>query len=255
MNQPLATLGALALGATAMYYLDPDRGRARRAEIGQRGSRLRREARHRIDTGRRRTRDGMRGLYAETAALGRGTPPDEHLATRLRARLGRSCTHPGAIHLEVHGGAVVLRGHVLAHEANGVIEDIALMPGVSTVEDKLQRHLKAGQVPQLQGEGRLRRSHRLPAPLMAALWSVGTVTALALSPRLRALWVALSLLSLASGARAHRPDPQPNPAPDPVPEHEPNDPEDIPLREPEPEPEPATAEEIVGGAATSPTGS
>lgn len=253
MRSTFVALGALALGAGSMYFLDPQRGRARRAELGRRGGRMSREAGRRIARGRRRTSAGLRALHAGADALTRPSPPDARLALRVRSRLGHHCSHPRAIHSEVHDGTLTLHGDVLADEADAVIRALASMRGVARVEDHLQRHADAGHVPQLQGRPRPHRAERLPAALVATLCGAAALAALAAPPRLRAWSLTLAFLTLAalgSALRGHRPEPVPNPGPDPAPEREPHDPEDIPIREPEPEPEPATAEELTGAPAT-----
>jgi gas vesicle protein len=61
-----AGLTALAIGATAMYFFDPDRGRARRAWVGQKLSRARNETgRFLRATGRHLANKGQ-GYYYET---------------------------------------------------------------------------------------------------------------------------------------------------------------------------------------------
>jgi hypothetical protein len=127
MNKPLATLGAAAAGALAMYYLDPDLGARRRALLAELvGKGL---------PGGRRMR--MR-LPRRTALADPGN--DAELRSRLQSRLGRMVSHPGAIRVDVEQGVVRLSGRVLAKEREGLVAQVRLQPGVRSVVDAMSAH-------------------------------------------------------------------------------------------------------------------
>ena len=151
MNKPLATLGAAAAGALAMYYLDPDLGARRRALLA----------------------DLVRGgLPGEQPRIGRGRlarrvplqPPaadprtDAELRDRVQAALDRMVSHPRALHVSVEEGVVRLSGRLLASERDGVAAQVQRMPGVH----KLVNATSAHQDPQ-EIAGR-----HAPVPLAAA---------------------------------------------------------------------------------------
>jgi uncharacterized membrane protein len=86
---------------------------------------------------------------------------------RVRARIGRSVSHPHAISVTAHDGHVSLSGPVLAHEADRLLSGVSSTPGVKSVENALSVHTQADDVPSLQG-GRPRTGDR-PA-LMQTNW-------------------------------------------------------------------------------------
>lgn len=131
MNKPLATLGAAAAGALAMYYLDPELGARRRALLA----------------------DLVRGGLPGEARLGRGrgarhalrhahTDPqsDAELRDRVRTALGRMVSHPGALHVRVEDGVVYLSGRVLALEREGLLAQVRRMAGVKKLVDTTTPH-------------------------------------------------------------------------------------------------------------------
>lgn len=135
MNRPLGTLGAVAAGALAMYYLDPDLGARRRALLA--------------DLVRTGLPGGERGPARQRARPWRGSPwpaivldpqEDAELRNRIQARLGRMVSHPRAIQVSVDGGVVRLAGRVLAKERDGLIEQLQQMPGVQKVVNAMSAH-------------------------------------------------------------------------------------------------------------------
>src|SRR5579871_5270620 len=152
MSQNLNVLGAAAIGAGLMYYLDPDSGRRRLALLrdqlvhaGHLGSRaagiVASDASHRLT-----------GMFAGVFA-----PPDDAdaddlvLAERVRAKLGRLVRHPGAIDVTANHGNILLRGPVLADEVQQLLLGVASVPGVENVVDSLDVRQVPGNVPGLQG--------------------------------------------------------------------------------------------------------
>jgi hyperosmotically inducible periplasmic protein len=125
------------IGATAVYYLDPDRGRARRArardQLMARGRRVARSA------GRRARSDLHRAKGRVVRSLGGGRfhPVDDHaLADHLRGVLGRLDVPTDHLTTEVVGGVVRVRGQVeRAADAEVVTSALAVEPGVRRVED------------------------------------------------------------------------------------------------------------------------
>jgi osmotically-inducible protein OsmY len=141
--------GAIA-GALAASFLDPQRGRTRRARMRDRSAALARDARERIE---RRLRD------ARNRALGRKHElehadervPDGVLVERVRAQLGRTVKHAGAIRVEARDGAVVLSGPVLRGEVDPLLDAVRKVRGVTGIQNRLDAHESAVGVPGLQG--------------------------------------------------------------------------------------------------------
>ena len=68
MNTGLAFLGGLALGVGLMYYLDPDRGRRRRALVRDKATHLTHVTQDAVSAKARDLRNRAKGAVAETAS-------------------------------------------------------------------------------------------------------------------------------------------------------------------------------------------
>lgn len=134
MNRPIGTMGAVAAGALAMYYLDPEMGAHRRALLAD-------LVRSGLPGGERRSHG--RGRHVRRACQ----PPaysdpqtDAELRDRIQGRLGRLVSHPRAIQIQVDGGVVRLSGRVLAKECDGLLEQVRQMPGVQKLVNAMSAH-------------------------------------------------------------------------------------------------------------------
>lgn len=156
MTSKTSVIGGFGLGAGLMYLLDPDRGRRRRAIVRDRLSSRIGDSEAFLGKTARDSANRARGLLARTRT--RVTPggrvSDDVLAERVRSKLGRYVSHPGAIEVDAQRGRVVLRGPILAGEADDLLNAVATVRGVRQVENELEVHEQAGDVPGLQGEGR-----------------------------------------------------------------------------------------------------
>ncbi|HET6342246.1 MAG TPA: BON domain-containing protein, partial [Gemmatimonadota bacterium] len=156
MTSKASVLGGLGLGAGLMYLLDPDRGRRRRALVRDQLSSRIGNSEAFLGKTVRDSANRSRGLVAR--ARSRVTPggrvTDDVLVERVRSKLGRYVSHPGAIEVDAHRGRVVLRGQILAGESEDLLSAVASVPGVHHVENELEVHERPGDVPALQGTGR-----------------------------------------------------------------------------------------------------
>lgn len=180
-------LGGTAIGAALAYWLDPEHGARRRAGAQQKAIHAAKEVSEAASvTGRDlayRTRGLLaqaRGSMAEARARFRGeAPPDSTIAERVRARLGRLCSHPSSLEVSVLGGRVQLDGPVFRAELDQVLKGISRVRGVVAVDNRLEAHETAVGVPGLQGAGprferpELLQEHWSPAARLL----VGTVGA------------------------------------------------------------------------------
>src|SRR4051812_30407223 len=143
---------AAALGAAAMYLLDPQQGRRRRAMVRDQIARRSREAAHWSEGAARDVAHRARGAGASLRHLFEHRPvTDEQLAARVRTRLGRATSHPGAIDVQVKDAQVVLTGAVLLSELPEVVRAVRRVPGVQHVEDELTGYANPSGVSALQG--------------------------------------------------------------------------------------------------------
>jgi hypothetical protein len=162
-----------ALGAGTMFLLDPDRGGRRRALV-----------RDKLVRATHKTADGLDALSRDVANRARGTAAEvqerlrsddvdaRKLIERVRAELGRSVSHPRAIHVSAtDDGCVRVSGPIFADEADPMLDAIRSVRGVCYVEDRLERHRTSEGIPSLQG-GRERPGRR--SALLQDSWSPTT---------------------------------------------------------------------------------
>jgi hypothetical protein len=136
-----AALGAGA-GAGLMYWLDPDRGKARRAQVE---SQIRGTARAFEDRVAKRIEDADNRLKGALAGARRYVACDEEISNevltqRVRASLGHATRHAHAITVESRNGRVILAGQVLGTEATAILAAAESVPGVKDVESRLELH-------------------------------------------------------------------------------------------------------------------
>src|SRR5690606_5407690 len=82
---------------------------------------------------------------------------------------------PSSIEVEVLNGSVVLNGHILQEEVDQVVERVNKVRGIQNVDNRLQVHAEAGNVPELQGQGRLRGDTRYLSPSTRLLATSGGI--------------------------------------------------------------------------------
>jgi len=162
-------LGGLGLGAGLMFMFDPARGRRRRALTRDQMAHAARLLKRATGMTSRDLSHRAQGILAEGSHLFRREEvSDDVLAARVRARIGRSVSHPHAISVTVHDGHVILSGAVLAHEARRLLSGVLSTTGVKGVENVITVHTEAEDIPSLQG-GRPRTGDRFA--LMQTNWS------------------------------------------------------------------------------------
>lgn len=149
-------VAGVGIGMATAYLLDPGRGGRRRALARDKMARARRKTRDALDVTIRDMANRTEGIVA--AARGRfanENVDDAILVERVRAKLGRVCSHPRAIEVQAIRGDVTLRGPVLASEVTDMLASAASVRGVHQVTNELEPHESADDVPSLQGEGNI----------------------------------------------------------------------------------------------------
>ena len=71
---------------------------------------------------------------------------DSRLVKRVRSELGRLSSHPGAMDVQVHNGAVMLRGPVLNTEVVDILNGVESIRGVHSVQYELDGYDSAGDI-------------------------------------------------------------------------------------------------------------
>ena len=150
-------LSGMAIGAAAALMFDPARGARRRALMRDKAIRASRVTGEVLDTTFHDMVQRTEGIAAETwwGWMTDRHVDDRRLRERVRARLGRVCSHPGAIDAEVQDGQVTLAGPILAVEVHDVMSTVAAVRGVGSVINELEPYDSPDGVPALQGEGRV----------------------------------------------------------------------------------------------------
>ncbi|HLX27445.1 MAG TPA: BON domain-containing protein [Casimicrobiaceae bacterium] len=175
-------IGGAALGVVAMYMFDPDRGRRRRAIVGDKAYSIVSDARQALGAAGRDAAHRIEGLRARARHLLTDAPvPDDlQLIERVRARIGRLVSHPHAIQVGANHGRVTLSGPVLAHEVTRLCDAIRSVWGVTSVENRLVVYDSSESISSLQGGG-AERTHRAferwtPAAQAAAIMGGAAMT-------------------------------------------------------------------------------
>jgi len=147
---------ALAAGALAMYYLDPEMGKRRRALVRDKMT----AGRHDVERYARKTAtratDQLKGAAATIKSRAdKSSQPenDQQLAERVRSQIGRIVSNPGAVTVQAEAGKITLEGNILSSERSRLVTAVADIEGVRWVDDRLTIHDAPGNVPDLQGAG------------------------------------------------------------------------------------------------------
>jgi uncharacterized membrane protein len=138
----IASIGSLLRGALygagAMYFLDPVRGRRRRAEVGRQAVRLVHESETLWNKGCRDLMNRGTGLTAEARRLLVAGSADDHVVTeRVRSVLGHHVVDARGVEVATLDGHVTLRGTVRPGEPERLIPAIEAIPGVREVRSGL----------------------------------------------------------------------------------------------------------------------
>jgi hypothetical protein len=183
-------VGAAALGMAAMYMLDPDKGRRRRALVGDKAYALVSDTRHAVGAATRDVAHRIEGLRARARRVLTDTPvPDDlQLIERVRARMGRLVSHPHAIQVGANNGRVTLSGPILEHEVGRLLDAIRTVWGVCDVVDRLVVYDSPESISSLQG-GELKtpsayvHTHWSPALRTGAILGGAVVSAIGVRDR------------------------------------------------------------------------
>jgi len=182
-----ALLAGAGLGAVLMFMSDPDRGARRRALVRDKAVHGARVGRRAIAATATDLANRTRGVAANAwGGISSTSVDDRQLIERVRAALGRACSHPRAIDVAALDGEVTLRGDVLTSEAEPVLAAARSVRGVKDVFDDLDKYAGADGIPSLQGRGRLGESsldlfQRRWAPATRALVGMAAIAAAAFS--------------------------------------------------------------------------
>jgi osmotically-inducible protein OsmY len=152
MNALIKVAAAFAAGAAAMYLLDPETGRRRRALVRDRSGGAARDLQHSMRGAGRDAANRLRGRVAETRSHLAAEPVDDDvLHDRIRAKIGHLLDRPATVEVKVAEGHVVLSGEAPEDEAAALARYVAGMQGVSGVENRLSAQVDASRQASAQG--------------------------------------------------------------------------------------------------------
>jgi len=152
MNRSATLISGISVGAGLMYYLDRELGRRRRAQVRDQLVHLLNRADNALGVVTRDLSHRAKGIRAQLGSLLSSRQDSDHVvAERVRSKLGRSVSHPRALEVTVRDGRVTLSGPILAHEVDGVLCAVSSVAGVTGVDNRLEVHEKADDIPALQG--------------------------------------------------------------------------------------------------------
>jgi uncharacterized membrane protein len=145
-------LAGAVIGGRIMYMLDPDAGTRRRRYMQDKTCRFFRIAADAADKSVRDMKNRARGVIAQSLRSVRAEDvSDPVLEERVRSKLGRIVSHPGAIDVSASQGTVRLRGRVLERELDQLLPQLYKIRGGRRIESQFEVHQEASAHPDLQG--------------------------------------------------------------------------------------------------------
>jgi osmotically-inducible protein OsmY len=130
---------AAGAGAAAMYFLDPNRGKARRAMCRDKAFSFYKKSLRMFHKKVDDLENRIHGMEMELkhSLEEEGQVGDEKLAARIKAKLGRVTAHVHPIEVLVNNGNVELKGRVLVDEVDRILCAIRTMGGVKNVANHM----------------------------------------------------------------------------------------------------------------------
>ena len=152
MNRNVSLLTGLGVGLALMYAIDPSQGRRRRALMRDKLTRLVRQTGEGVDATMRDMSNRISGGINEVyQSMQPDEASDAQLAERVRAAMGRVVSHPHAIDVTAENGRICLSGPILAHEVQPLLRAASGVRGAAGIDNRLDVHEHAGNIPALQG--------------------------------------------------------------------------------------------------------
>ena len=142
MHKGLSAMSGVAVGLGMMYFLDPDKGRRRRALIRDKTKHLWRMSGKALGRAMNKSSRDLtnraRGVIAEIQrSPGTQEVSDDVLADRVRSEMGHVVSRPGAIQVTADQGRVTLVGSVPENELKRLLRRISSVSGVREVQNRL----------------------------------------------------------------------------------------------------------------------
>lgn len=140
MSKFVRIVGIGAAAAAAMYLLDPDRGRARRAKLSDQAAAMARKAEEKGRAQAEHQKGVVQGLAHDLTEPFRPDREfdDETLHQKVKSEaIGRWDGPKNAVEVDVDKGVVTLKGNVDVENVDDLIRLVKGVPGVASVNDQL----------------------------------------------------------------------------------------------------------------------
>ena len=140
MSKFVRIVGVGAAAAAAMYLLDPDRGRSRRAKLSDQAAALARKAEEKTRAQAEYQKGVVQGLAHDLTEPFRSEPEfdDETLRQKVKSEaIGRWDGPKNDVQVDVDNGVVTLKGNIDAEKVDRLIRLVKGVPGVASVNDQL----------------------------------------------------------------------------------------------------------------------
>jgi osmotically-inducible protein OsmY len=140
MGKVLRIAGFGAAIAAAVYLLDPDRGRSRRARLADQAGAAARKTGEKVEAQARYQKGVIQGLAHDLTEPFRPEPQvdDATLLQKVRSEaLGRWSGGKKDVDISVEGGVVTLKGETTPELATELLTLVESVPGVTSVEDQM----------------------------------------------------------------------------------------------------------------------
>jgi uncharacterized membrane protein len=171
------TMGAATVGGLLVYFLDPDTGKRRRAQVKDRSVSLVKDADRAVGKASRDLSNRARGAVAEARTrLPLRNVSDEVLVEQVRSRLGRVCSFPHLVEVSARDGVIRLRGAALESEHDDFISAISSLRHVNSVRNEMKTYRSAQDIPGVQ-QGTTRSKEPAAGWTPAARLGMGVVGA------------------------------------------------------------------------------
>lgn len=133
----LRLLTSIGLGAALMYLFDPERGKARRAQLGDRVKSTAAEAEHSAEKLAKNVRNRAAGMKAKMSKT-EAAADDEILVARIRSALGHVIDHADRVEVSASLGYVTLRGELAEADIEKAVDSAESIDGVIEVDNQLR---------------------------------------------------------------------------------------------------------------------
>ena len=140
MSKFVRMVGIGAAVAVAMYLLDPDRGRSRRAKLSDQAAALARKAEEKARAQAEYQKGVVQGLAHDLTEPFRPEPDfdDQTLRQKVKSQaIGRWDGPKNDVEVDVDNGVVTLKGNVDPEKVDRLIRLVKGIPGVASVNDQL----------------------------------------------------------------------------------------------------------------------